>query len=156
MSLIVRYGAMRYNDRSSIGIVGAGPESEREQFYKKLEELNKTYRRKDFRNAQDYVFGAISIKSLMGDRVNPRNYFAQFAEFDFDAIKGNKRKNAETLERKLKYRFNDSARRHLLILRENTITELTPEMPFPDLQEREEILKYLSASLDEMIGLSKK
>ena len=154
--MIVRYGAMRYNNKSSIGIVGAGPESEREQFYKKLEELNNTYRKKDFVSPEQYRFGAAVLMNLMVDREQPRNYFAQFAEFDLNRIKGSKTKIAQTLERKLKYRFNGSVRSHLVVPKENSIIELTPEMPSPDFEEGEEISKYLSASLDELIDLSKK
>lgn len=154
--MIVRYGTMRYNNRASIAIVGAGPVSETEQFNKKIIELNSTYRKKDFEDPYYRRFGAAVIGTYMADRVQPTNYFAQFAEFDLMRLKGDKTELAKTLERKLRYRFGDSLKRCLVVKTENNIVELTPQMQFPDLEEGEEISKYLSASLDEVINSSKK
>jgi hypothetical protein len=157
MALIVRYGSMRYLANTEIAIIGAGDYSERQGFYDKIKSINRGYYKKDFFDPKDRRSGAIIISNIMSDSEIPPRYFAQLAEFKIRSMKGNPVDNAKCLEKRLKSRFKDSAKRHLCVMKDNEVIELKPDMRFFDgyIERAKEVSAYLNGSLEEVIRLGK-
>ncbi len=156
--MIVRYGSMLFT-KGLIAIIGAGRESEKDEFKKKIQAINNQYRfRSDFVDPdKDKWFGAITEGSYMAD-MRPPKYFALFTEFELAKMTGNNWDKCKLLESRLKDKFKDSAKTHLVIYQGDNIVQLNQNIyiPTPFATKQDEVRSYMKASLDEFIRLDKK